>query len=44
MRAVFPTRVRLELVREQYHAEEGGKQTLGRLAALVERAGASQGT
>ena len=43
LRAVFPTRARLELVREKYHAEEGGKQTLGRLAALVERAGASQG-
>ena len=43
MRAVFPTRARLELVREKYHAGEGGKQTLGRLAALVEKAGGSQG-
>jgi len=43
LRAVFPTRARLELVRERYHAEEGGKQTLGRLAAFVERTRPSPG-
>jgi uncharacterized protein YndB with AHSA1/START domain len=36
LRAVFPTRAERELVVKQYHADEGGKQTLGRLAALCE--------
>ena len=35
MRAVFATRERRDEVIENYGAIEGGKQTLGRLAALV---------
>jgi uncharacterized protein YndB with AHSA1/START domain len=35
MRTVFPTRELRDLVVEKYHAIEGGKQTLGKLAAYV---------
>ncbi len=35
MRAVFPTKERRDEVVERYHAIEGGKQTLGRLALYV---------
>jgi uncharacterized protein YndB with AHSA1/START domain len=36
LRAVFPSRAARDLVVERYHADEGGRQTLGRLAALCE--------
>ncbi|ABS24725.1 SRPBCC family protein [Anaeromyxobacter sp. Fw109-5] len=36
MRALFPTRAERDLVVERYRADEGGEQTLGRLAALCE--------
>jgi hypothetical protein len=35
MRAVFNTKEQRDEVVERYHAIEGGKQTLGRLAAYV---------
>lgn len=40
LRALFPTRAERDLVVERYHADEGGRQTLGRLAALCEAGGA----
>jgi uncharacterized protein YndB with AHSA1/START domain len=36
MRTVFPTRQQRDEVVEKYHAVEGGRQTLGKLAAYVE--------
>ena len=36
LRALFPTRAERDLVVERYRADEGGRQTLGRLAALYE--------
>jgi hypothetical protein len=36
LRAHFPTWAEREMVVERYRADEGGKQTLGRLAALCE--------
>ena len=36
MRTVFPTKEFRDEVVEKYHAIEGGKQTLGKLAAFVE--------
>jgi len=38
MRALFPSAEALQFVAEKYHAIEGGKQTLGRLAEYVETA------
>jgi ribosomal protein L13 len=35
MRAVFQTKAQRDEVVERYHAIEGGKQTLGRLALYV---------
>ena len=37
MRALFPSAAALEHVAEKYNAIEGGKQTLGRLAAYLEQ-------
>ncbi|MFB9658475.1 SRPBCC family protein [Glycomyces mayteni] len=39
MRTVFPSKAHKDLVVEQYGAIEGGKQTLGRLAAYIEKEG-----
>lgn len=38
MRLVFESAAARDLVVEKYHADEGGAQTLGRLAALLETA------
>ena len=35
MRTVFPTKARRDEAVETYHAIEGGRQTLGNLAAYV---------
>lgn len=39
LRSVFPTKAQRDLVVEEYHAIEGGRQTLARLAEHVESAG-----
>lgn len=39
LRALFPSKAERDLVVERYRADEGGRQTLGRLAALCEAGG-----
>ncbi len=43
MRTVFPTKAHRDEAVEQYHAIEGGQQTLGHLAAYVEELASTSG-